>query len=294
MALYDQGYRHWDGALSGHATRWLTITQHGVRQALRNKWLVGLLLLSQLPMIGLSFVAYGMLQAGDRIAQMEGADAAAVRMAEGLGADFFMKLVPMEIFWVVVICAFAGAGLVARDRESRALEIYFSRPLTRLDYLIGKFGIIFTFSMFATIVPSLLLYAVAVICQPTMGYLKQTWTMPFALAAVSIVISTSASAVVLAFSSLGSRYRLVAVGWIGFYFVSIGFAQMLFGLTKQPEFTIVGFMNNLERVAIALLGATVRREYDYSWMWSALVLAVLTFGGLLLVLRRVRAVEAVK
>ena len=294
MALYDQGYRHWDGPLSGHATRWFTITQNGVRQALRNKWFVAVLLLAQLPMVGLSFVAFGMLQAGDRIAQMEGADAAAVKMAEGLGADFFLQIVPMEIFWVVVIGAFVGSGLVARDRESRALEIYFSRPLTRLDYLFGKFGIVFTFSMIATIVPSLLLYTVAVICQPTMGYLKQTLTIPLALAATSIVISVAASAVVLAFSSLGSRPRLVGVGWIAFHFVTLAFAGLFAELTEKPEFAILGFLNNLERMAIAFLGATVSREYQFDWMWSALVLAVLTVAGMLLVLRRVRAVEAVK
>jgi hypothetical protein len=32
MPIFDQGYQHWSGALSGHAWRWLVITRHGVRR----------------------------------------------------------------------------------------------------------------------------------------------------------------------------------------------------------------------------------------------------------------------
>ena len=31
MPIFDQGYQHWSGTLSGHSWRWLTITRHGVR-----------------------------------------------------------------------------------------------------------------------------------------------------------------------------------------------------------------------------------------------------------------------
>ena len=31
MPIFDQGYQHWSGALSGQAWRWLTITRQGVR-----------------------------------------------------------------------------------------------------------------------------------------------------------------------------------------------------------------------------------------------------------------------
>ncbi len=33
MPIFDQGYQHWSGTLSGHAWRWLPITRHGVRES---------------------------------------------------------------------------------------------------------------------------------------------------------------------------------------------------------------------------------------------------------------------
>ena len=45
MPIFDQGYQHWQGALSGHAWRWLAVTRQGVRQQMgrrRTKWLVAM------------------------------------------------------------------------------------------------------------------------------------------------------------------------------------------------------------------------------------------------------------
>src|ERR671934_2416238 len=38
MPIFDQGYQHWTGRLSGHASRWLTIMRHGVRAQFKNRW----------------------------------------------------------------------------------------------------------------------------------------------------------------------------------------------------------------------------------------------------------------
>ena len=38
MPILDQGYQHWNGQLTGHAWRWLTITRQGARAQLKNRW----------------------------------------------------------------------------------------------------------------------------------------------------------------------------------------------------------------------------------------------------------------
>ena len=37
MPIFDQGYQHWTGPLSGHAWRWLAVARHGVRATLKNR-----------------------------------------------------------------------------------------------------------------------------------------------------------------------------------------------------------------------------------------------------------------
>ena len=38
MPIFDQGYQHWHGRLSGQAGRWLAITRNGVLVQLKNRW----------------------------------------------------------------------------------------------------------------------------------------------------------------------------------------------------------------------------------------------------------------
>ncbi len=56
MPIFDQGYQHWSGALSGHTWRWLTITRHGVRVGMKNVFLRLLVILSWLPAAFLAFM----------------------------------------------------------------------------------------------------------------------------------------------------------------------------------------------------------------------------------------------
>ena len=37
MPIFDQGYQHWTGRLSGHGWRWLAIARHGVRSGFKIK-----------------------------------------------------------------------------------------------------------------------------------------------------------------------------------------------------------------------------------------------------------------
>src|SRR4051812_10739633 len=53
MPIFDQGYQHWQGKLSGHSWRALAVTRHGVRSLLQNRFIRLLLLLAWLPAIAL-------------------------------------------------------------------------------------------------------------------------------------------------------------------------------------------------------------------------------------------------
>ena len=49
MPIFDQGYQHWQGHLSGHGRRWLTVARHGVRAQLQSRIVRLLLLVAWLP-----------------------------------------------------------------------------------------------------------------------------------------------------------------------------------------------------------------------------------------------------
>ena len=143
--------------------RWV-ISSTGLRQLFRGKFFVILLIVAwtaSLAMAALGFlfsqtvVSGGWLEQGAASAFVHGVRMQAVVQAIGalvlLYPDVCVDGLFRLIFWAH---SFVGLGLclvaltvlvprlVARDRASNALIIYLSRPLTSVDYLLGKLGII--------------------------------------------------------------------------------------------------------------------------------------------------------
>ena len=53
MPIFDQGYQHWSGTLTGHTWRWLAITRQGVRIGFKNRYLRLVILSAWMPAIAL-------------------------------------------------------------------------------------------------------------------------------------------------------------------------------------------------------------------------------------------------
>ena len=64
MPIFDQGYQHWQGKLSGHAWRWLTIARQGSRTQFKNRWVRMVILLSLIPALILAtfMIFWGLLE----------------------------------------------------------------------------------------------------------------------------------------------------------------------------------------------------------------------------------------
>src|SRR5437016_206429 len=64
MPIFDQGYQHWQGTLSGQAGRWLAITRRGVRTQLKNRGVRWVILAAWGPALLLSsfLVVWGLFE----------------------------------------------------------------------------------------------------------------------------------------------------------------------------------------------------------------------------------------
>jgi ABC-type transport system involved in multi-copper enzyme maturation permease subunit len=61
-----------------------------------------------------------------------------------------------NLFAVMLMASAIGSGLIADDRDSMALTLYLSRPITQVDYLIAKAAVLAPLLMMVTIVPLVL------------------------------------------------------------------------------------------------------------------------------------------
>ena len=71
--------------------------------------------------------------------------------------------------------------LISQDIRSRAFLLYFSRPLTRMEYLVGKTASLWAYLAMITAVPALSLYAIGVVLSPNLSVVSPRGICPFEL-----------------------------------------------------------------------------------------------------------------
>ena len=77
-------------------------------------------------------------------------------------ARMFRQFLEQQEIFLFFITVYAGTGLIANDRRANALQIYLSKPLTRVEYIFGKFAILLTLLLLVTWVPAVLLLVIQV------------------------------------------------------------------------------------------------------------------------------------
>ena len=132
MPIHDQGYRRYAGHREAHGRTWLVIARAGVMERLRERKFLGLLLVAWLPFLVRSVQLYV---------------AANYAQASFLSAtpSMFRDYLAQQGVFVFFITLYVGSGLIANDRRANALQIYLSKPLSRVDYIVGKLATLLIF-----------------------------------------------------------------------------------------------------------------------------------------------------
>jgi len=129
----------------------------------------------------------------------------------------FMRY-PQSVLMVLVVGIIAPP-LISQDLRTRAYLIYFARPITRLEYIVGKFGAVGFFLFCISAVPALLLYVVGVFLSPSLTVVISTWDLPIRILIGAACLIVPTTLVALAFSSLTLESRYAGFAWFAMWII---------------------------------------------------------------------------
>ena len=135
-------------------------------------------------------------------------------LREVLWRAIFVLMTKGQLFWVMVIAARVGPGLICRDIKAQALPIYFSKPITPLTYLLGKWLIVAGLIAAVTLLPNVISLILSVILTGGLATWGQTLHLGWDLVVSGLGVMLFGGVLVLAISSLTSDARYVVVGWL--------------------------------------------------------------------------------
>src|SRR5215475_11991411 len=143
MPIYDQSYRPYRGTLSPHTWRWTTIAKAGLAHYLSRKAFLVFLFVGFIPAIARGAIIWFAHQT---------TAAATLTTIDG---SWFRNFLETQGQFMMLVCIWPGAVLIARDLRTNAIQLYLSKPLTRLDYVLGKFAVLAGIAAMLMPVPAL-------------------------------------------------------------------------------------------------------------------------------------------
>jgi ABC-2 type transport system permease protein len=279
MPIHDLSYQHWAGEWTSHPYRWWVITRQGIAQLVRRKGFMVLLFLSLIPFLVRCVMLYFAVVMG-RIALFK------------IDAAFFEAFLSQQLFATFIISIFSGAGLIANDLKANALQIYFSKAITRRDYLIGKLGVVVFFIALTTLFPGIVLFLIAAAFHSSLEFLQQFAWVILPIIGYSLIIIFTNALIVLAMSALNRSARFAGIFVAAIFF----FSQILYGilaaLLRTTSVAWISVTHNLTQIGDVMFGSKL--GYQTSPTISAFVLALIMAGSTWIIHSRVRAVEVVR
>jgi ABC-2 type transport system permease protein len=278
MPIHDQSYRHYTGQRALHRRGWWVIARNGMLARLRERRFLGLLLFAWSP-----FVLHAVqLYIGATI----------VRAAFfGASEETFHTFLAQQRLFVFFITIYVGAGLIASDRQSNALQLYLSKPITRHAYVGGKLLTLAVFLTAVTWVPAMLLLLLQVLFSGNVDFILDHPRLVPAITLAAGLQVTLAAVTMVALSSLSSSRRFAAMLYAGVVIFAGLLDTVLEALTHNGAWVLISPQNTLLFINTAIFNGP---PDNLALLGSAVAALILLLVASVFILeRRVRAVDVV-
>jgi ABC-type transport system involved in multi-copper enzyme maturation permease subunit len=289
MTIREKGYTRWDGELRERRFAWAPITRLGIRLAFKKKYFKFMLYGSLVPAVVFLVGIY----ISERIEDFQNMFRGNRQFLEVNPAYFKAYLSgDFLLFMMVMILVVSGAGLISDDLKHNSLQLYFSRPLKKSGYLIGKANVIAFFLLLLTLVPGLVFILFKLLFSGSFRFLASYPWLPLSVMGYSLFVTVFFCCYTLLLSSLSKNRRYVSILIFAIYV----FSDMLFGFFyetyKNPAFALLSLKANLQQVGAWFF--KLKPGYAVSWHWSLLILLAFGAAAAVVLHRKVRSVEVVK
>lgn len=287
MPIHTQDYRHWEGTfIRSNYRRWWVIAKAELKLLTKRK--IVRLIVAIPPIVYV--LTYGILIYVNNI--LTDRLSSFIVIDSGFFQKFLFSITPFPTaFLIALVVIFGGSGLISNDLKHNTLSLYLSKPISWMDYLIGKFIVIGVLLVCMTLIPGLLLFLEHVLLTDT-PFLKENYWVPFSIILYSAIIIVTTSLLMLLFSSLTKNFRYSIIGFCSVWFGLPVIHAILSEILSSSKVALVSIWANLDRLGMALFG--MESGYDIHWFWTIIILLALSSFCIFVLRQRIRAVEIVK
>jgi len=310
--IADLSYRGYDGPLATRFFRWWIVALAGIRMNVKKPWFWVLAALCALPYLGQGIT---LLTNADRAIQaLMGGNAPASRFTQA-----FFQAFSSQQFLLFILALLVGSSSISADNRANALLVYLSKPVTKNDYLFGKWVGVFLPIFAVAFIPALLLYLFCLVSYLSEGFLRDDPWLIGRIVLACVVAGAVHASLLLGCSAWSKTPRMAGAIYAAIYLISSIIAGIVGSVAmKTTQFSspsaqelviqhlsvggvITGLAQNIYRFTIRSVryDPMAQQRVDVSlaapsfWVMLALAVAMVVVG-LLATRAKIRAVEVVR
>jgi ABC-2 type transport system permease protein len=286
MAVYKRSYRAYSGRLTPSWSRFLVLTRYALRNLFRSKFLLAVFVMSYFSPLICAILMY--LNHNSTIMNMLHARHNEVINVNG---EFFLGFLGIQGGVAFFMTAFIGPNTIAPDLANGALPLYFCRPFSRAEYVLGKLCSLFYLLSLITWVPALLLFGIEANLSGA-GWMWEHRSLAIGIMLSSWIYILMISLIAMALSAW-VKWRIAAGALIlGVMFFLTGFGAAINAVLGSHIGFYIAPGALITRVCSQLFGLESPVEISAGSAWVALL--VMCGICLALLSKKVRAFEVVR
>ncbi len=284
MAIYRRNYKPYAGVLTPTWSRWLILFRYSRRDLFRSKFMTALFVVCFFYPLGCLLTIY----LAHSLSFLQEIDVPNGFIS--INNNFFYYFVIVQGVFAFLLTAFAGPGLISPDLANGALPLYFCRPFSRAEYVLGKSSVLAILLSQITWVPGLILF----VMQAGMAGASWTWAnlwIAGSLFLCSVIWIAILSLLAMALSAW-VKWRIVAGALLlGVMFFGAGFGEAINAVLRTQSGHFFNLAYLMKTVWNALFQVDVEHAIPVVQAWVALLAYCAICLGLLI--RKVRAYEVI-
>jgi ABC-type transport system involved in multi-copper enzyme maturation permease subunit len=192
----------------------------------------------------------------------------------------------------VLLLAFAGSTLIGSDYQHGGLVFYLSRRIDRRHYVAGKLLAVMAIVALITTLPALVLFAQYGLMSSSFAYFYEEYRIVLGILGYGLVLAVVQGFLLFAVAACLPRTVPLVMTWLGLFVLLKALAEALRQINGNRQWRLIALWDDMLRVGRWCFGF---QDYGApSPLWCFAVLLATCAVCLIVILRRVRAVEVVR
>lgn len=285
MTVYRRGYIRYQGSITGRLSRLLILPKYSWRSVLQQRFVVSLLVLAMFYPLG----CIGFVYLSNHTELLSGFGSEIKELLK-IDGNFFLIFMRVQGIFAIILTIVSGPKLIAPDLSNGALQLYFSRPLSRAEYVLSRLLVLLGLLSLITWIPGLLIFSL----QWGMAgwkWFAQNWNLGLGVFIGSLIWILLISLIALTCWAYVRKKIMAELSILWTFFVLNVVAEIFNNILGVTWASYFNPREIIDQIWNGLLGLTPESGPTFLGSWLAIL--VMTAILLMILKRKLRPVEVI-